>query len=189
MLSVVVCPPLPLDMLSFNGYPEENRNQLLWTTVNEKNMDWHVVERSPDGVNNFAEIGRQHAQNTSTAEYEMTDNLPLPLGYYRVRSVDVNGNTDFSSVIEIMRTENLASLQIYPNPTKDWLEVTFVSPEQTPVKIALTDAQGKILMEQVVTPTASRTQFRLSTERLADGVYFLILNDGVSRQVRKVVKE
>lgn len=188
-LSVVVCPPLPLDLISFNGYPEQNFNTLNWVTGNESNMVWHIVERSPDGVRDFTEIGRKAAQNTVSATYSLNDNLPLPVGYYRIRSADVNGKEQFSNVIHILRTNDLSLLQLYPNPTHTNLHVSFLSPSVSPVKIALTDAQGKILSEQLFHPTEVYNEYILSLEKYPAGVYFIIFNDGTTREVKKIVRD
>ncbi|MBL7784074.1 MAG: hypothetical protein JNM22_22750, partial [Saprospiraceae bacterium] len=39
---------LPLELGSFKGAVEQNCNRLQWETITEKNVQWHIVERSQD---------------------------------------------------------------------------------------------------------------------------------------------
>jgi beta-glucanase (GH16 family) len=72
------------------------------------------------------------------------------------------------------------SLQIYPNPAKDWL---FVKAEQTPTSLIISDLFGKQIRKEV-----GETE-RIDISDLASGVYLLEVYSNNQRVVRKIIVE
>ncbi|HRI58736.1 MAG TPA: hypothetical protein PK228_03410, partial [Saprospiraceae bacterium] len=69
---------LPLQLKSFSGKTENQYNLLEWTTLAEKNVQWHVVERSANGTT-WTEIGRKSGRSDSNVplHYSLEDRQPL----------------------------------------------------------------------------------------------------------------
>ncbi|MFK7807200.1 MAG: proprotein convertase P-domain-containing protein, partial [Saprospiraceae bacterium] len=97
--------PLPVELISFEGQALEKENILTWTTASEENTEWHIIERSIDGKNNWTEIGRTRAAGTSAAiqKYELMDQSPVANAYYRVKSLDFDARFEYSNVVNIQR--------------------------------------------------------------------------------------
>lgn len=87
--------PLPVEMISFDGYASSNGNILVWKTATENNSDYYLIERSTTGE--FTEksvIGQKPAAGNSTVEttYAFVDNNFEPtINYYRLVQVDKDG--------------------------------------------------------------------------------------------------
>jgi hypothetical protein len=76
-------------------------------------------------------------------------------------------------------------VQIYPNPTKDILNVELKTSNET-VRIVLTNALGQVVSLTKV--TSLNTTIDLSTQ--AKGIYFLqVVNNGETISTKKVIKE
>ncbi|HMX41806.1 MAG TPA: PPC domain-containing protein, partial [Saprospiraceae bacterium] len=82
--------PLPLELRAFEGKIADAHNLLEWETLLERQVQWHVVERSADNAY-WVEIGRRPGALLSgqPIRYALEDRSPLPRGYYRLRSIDV----------------------------------------------------------------------------------------------------
>lgn len=113
--------PLPVELTSFTGtVSARNVATLYWTTASERNTAYFAVERAADG-RTFSEAGRRAASNnsTQTLRYELTDAQPLTQAmYYRLRQVDNDGTTLYSSVVSLSPAPPVAKqIDIYPNPS------------------------------------------------------------------------
>jgi predicted outer membrane repeat protein len=107
---------LPVELLSFTGWPKEAHNLLEWQTSLEIDVDYFALERSDDGVD-FTEIGRTTALNRPST-YQLRDLRPAALQYYRLRSVDFDGTENVSDLIVVRNGETAVDLlAIFPNPT------------------------------------------------------------------------
>jgi hypothetical protein len=118
--------PLPIELLSFNGFSAANGNQLNWSTATETNNNYFDLERSSN-ANEYSKIATINGagNSTSTKEYSFIDNHQLnEINYYRLKQVDYNGDFTYSNVISIdnINAEN-SSVQVYPNPSNDIVNI------------------------------------------------------------------
>jgi hypothetical protein len=185
-------PLLPLTLQSFSGKVKEDFNLLEWTTLSEKNVAWHIVERAADGKN-WKEIGRLAGQANSTAplRYELEDRLPLAKAYYRLRSVDFDGSAAVSHAISLTRnSETFGIANLFPSPTSDRLNVQFFAENEEDATIRLTDFTGRVLLEKTFAAAKGVNEAQLSLRQFPAGIYSVTLANGesVSAPVR-VVKQ
>ncbi|MFT3934510.1 MAG: hypothetical protein QM726_12885 [Chitinophagaceae bacterium] len=96
---------LPVTIIQFSGYAGTGGNILSWTTTEEINVSHYDLQRSDDGIS-FYSIGNTPAQNTAgTHQYQYTDSKPMrAFAYYRLKSVDKDGQYKLSKVIIITAT-------------------------------------------------------------------------------------
>ena len=93
---------LPLTLIRFTAYRQNNYTQIDWTTEKEYNIAHFVVERSDDGIS-FYSITQLPARNSSnTEQYYTRDFAPVQrTAYYRLRSVDVNSREILSRTVAV----------------------------------------------------------------------------------------
>lgn len=183
---------LPLELQSFTGKVLDKSNLLEWTTLSEKNVQWHIVERSQDGVN-WVEVGRLAGQAISNTPlpYSWEDRQPLSKAYYRLRSVDFDGATSVSNTILLARrSEQFGITGAFPSPTTDGLMVQFFTMHEEDVIIRLTDLVGRVALEQSTTTEPGVNFLKLALANLPAGVYIITLanDESISEPVR-VVKQ
>jgi len=126
---------------------------------------------------------RQLSAQSSYAQFKVPFVLPQVPDTLRIdiiTSINSNilGSTLFiddlklNSIITSLDKEipEIKSLNIYPNPAKEILNLTF-EPLAKTVQIEIIDAIGRLFEEQILQKSDSRTQFNL--ERLNKGTYYL----------------
>ncbi len=173
---------LPVELKSFTGKIVGGVNRLEWTTQTEKNVAWHIVERSGDGLN-WQELGRQAGQANalSPTSYNFDDIRPLQKSYYRLRSLDFDGESSVSSIVVLTRrADGLAIDRVFPSPTQDRLTIEFSTSVETDAIIRVSDITGQTVLEEQVTGVKGSHNTTLSLQSLPAGVYIVSLSDGVS---------
>lgn len=101
--SSLSCVPLPIQLVSFEGYNKGSYNLLTWKTIMEVNNKYFTLERSTDGYN-FSEVTRIMGQGTSNISktYSFHDYSFEPkLNYYRLKQTDNNGQFEVFKLLFI----------------------------------------------------------------------------------------
>lgn len=168
---------LPIELKSFTGlaYPEFNR--LNWVTTLEKGVQWHIVERSPDGMN-WTETGRTRGldQSYNERQYQLDDRRPLPQAFYRLRTVDFDGTQQVSDAIMLVReADRLEVLNTFPSPTSGNLTVQYVSPSENATTLRIFDLNGRLVLEQKMVAAKGLNAQTLDISDLQPGIYALML--------------
>jgi len=184
---------LPIELMYFKGKADGPVNQLEWATASELNSQYHAVERSADGISNWQEIGRRNAAGTSNEQhtYQLLDEQPLAVGYYRLKAVDFDGHYEYSNLVVIEReTKGFDITSLFPNPTSGVLNLRVAVPEPVPVLISIYDAFG-CLVQQVQTAEAKEgvNDFSVNVAQLPAGLYFVKIANKDSSSVRYFVKQ
>lgn len=137
---------LPVELLSFDAFLNHGKVNLQWKTASELNNDYFAIERSSDGVL-FEEIMIVEGAGNSNQliEYFETDHSPLSgTSYYRLRQVDLDGNTTFSETKIVKTYADLVSeLTLYPNPTDGAFHLVLANTGEEEVLVVVRDINGK----------------------------------------------
>lgn len=179
---------LPVSLSDFTGTLQNNKVLLQWHTAGEQNLSYFNVERSGDG-NNFTQIASVAAASNSSAKLFYSDIDPQPLqgmNYYRLQMVDVDGKNSYSKIVSVNVTNNLFSIEIYPNPVGNTLYLQTTGNGEKAI-IEITDNTGKLLRMMQMTISNGIESIDIST--LPKGVYFLTGKTASASLVQKFVKE
>jgi Secretion system C-terminal sorting domain len=163
-----------------------------WSTMEESNADYFIVERATDGVS-FEEIGQVPAIGTSHAkvDYAFFDNAPTAgQNRYRLVNVDKSGGSTDSETIEVdyFKPEGMAWGAVGPNPASDYLDISFYSPQASQVTYQVFDAAGKRVLAADMDAIAGGNSARIDLSGLLRGSYFLAVQNGKDKLTRKIVK-
>ncbi len=165
---------------------------LLWETLTEKNVQWHIVERSVDGIK-WMEVGRKAGQmdSQSPVKYELEDRAPLAKAYYRLRSVDFDGAENLSNTIVLTRKgEHFGITAAFPSPTKDQVTVQFASLKEENVTIRVMDFSGRLVLVQQFAADNGINEAVLQLDGLQAGVYLVRISNATSTaEPMRIVKE
>ena len=134
--------PLPVTLSSFEVTKEGTTADLKWSTAEEVNSDYFIVQHSADSKK-WTEIGRieSHKDSKQLNNYSYTHATPSPGGnYYRLKMVDRDLTFAYSSIRNVSFEGR--SILVYPNPTADILYI---------------DQQASAKLEKVVIYNASGT--------------------------------
>jgi hypothetical protein len=110
--------PLPVSLVSFTGHQVSDQINLSWKTASELNFNFFSIEKSVNGKV-FFEFHQVAGHGTTNEEhqYESVDKNPLiGKNYYRLKSVDFDGTSEYFDIIEIDFSKE-KRFSIYPNPS------------------------------------------------------------------------
>ncbi|MFN8357847.1 MAG: T9SS type A sorting domain-containing protein [Spirosomataceae bacterium] len=164
---------LPVELLYFKVFPDNQAVRLEWTTASEQNSDHFIVERSHNAIQ-FEAIHQQPAsENTATQKhYEWTDQQPLAgTSYYRLVQVDKDGHSQVYRPVAVSFQAD--SPRLYPNPSASTsCMIQLPDDYQT---IELMTATGEKIATQLH-PSAAIRLVELRTQTpLLKGVYLVVV--------------
>ncbi len=181
---------LPLELKSFTGQVQGNVNVLNWETLTEKNVRVHIVERSIDGTR-WTEVGQVAGKGDSqvSVKYTLEDRAPLAKAYYRLRSVDFDGQENRSNTIVLTRkSESFGITNVYPSPTNSNVTVQFNATAEEEVTVRVMDMTGRLVMQQITDAVKDINELPITLTGLQAGVYSVTVSNstGISAPVRFV---
>ncbi len=88
-----------------------------------------------------------------------------------------------SNVVSVSDSVNYGNIAIYPNPAHAYLNITTDRPQQC--QLLITDLQGR----QLINKNMNGQNETIDVSGLSSGIYFIELNRGGARVVRKIVVE
>jgi hypothetical protein len=171
--------PLPLHLLSFTATAQQCNAALNWTTAQEEGFDHFDIEYSTDG-GTYSKIGQVAGQGNATGNsYTFNYAQPDNTGYYRLKMIDIDGSSVYSTITIVHTTGcSVGQIIISPNPTQgpvsfnglkpgDWIRVFNAAGQLLISKRAINSVETIDLSQQ---PTGSYpvliqtgTQKRLAT--------------------------
>jgi hypothetical protein len=111
---------LPVTLISFNASCEKPHTLLEWVTSSELNNNYFSVQKSLDGATWF-EIGEVKGAGNSQQllTYEFIDWEGNQDAYYRLKQVDFDGASEYSSVVTTTCSMGIEEdLKVYPIPSE-----------------------------------------------------------------------
>lgn len=186
--------PLPIQLISFSGAKEGAVNRLSWSTSAEINNKGFELERSADG-RNFSSIGFITSKATDgnsnfSLNYDFTDEKPFAaVNYYRLKQTDKDGKVAYSSIVILKGDKN--SLQVsavYPNPAKDQLNLSVMSPVNGKATITVSDATGKVVIQLSKTLITGDNNLNINVGALPTGLYYIRLIAGTASKTTQFIK-
>lgn len=170
-LSTTSANPLPVTLTYFTAAKEETVASLKWGTTEEVNNKGFEIQRSPDAKEWFAIgfVDNQTSGGNSKAalSYAYTDAAPLTgVNYYRLKQIDLNGTSSYSSIAAVRFETGKGSLFVYPNPVVNG-SLSMNLPHSGTYKLSVFNISG---LEVMNLKTSDAT---LDVKNLPSGVYVL----------------
>src|SRR5260370_2920066 len=109
---------LPVTFTSVKAYKQDKNINVEWRVDNERNMKQYEAEKSTNG-NDYTTIATKAAtaNNGGSAGYVISDSKTGEgYKYYRVKSINVNGKNNYTSVGEELVRRMKQDITIHPNP-------------------------------------------------------------------------
>lgn len=173
------CGILPVYLLSFDGKRVDREHALLtWKTTNEINSKGFDIERALGNTHNFIKRGFVASLHDGSIEkkYRFTDDNNFPgISYYRLKQIDNDGQFNYSEIVTVKGFSFDDNLLVYPNPTKDYLNISIYLEKASAATLVVTDAAGKAILSKAVNLNGGVNYDRLLLTTLKSGVYTLKL--------------
>ncbi|SFE93223.1 zinc-dependent metalloprotease [Thermoflexibacter ruber] len=179
----------------------------LYTKVGNKNLVYNAMS-----IENLPKEVPLHFYVASNGQHEISlsdlrnfkENLPIYLEDKKLGitqnlrekpyTFSANAGTDTSRFVlkfEVAFAQVIPdeSLLIYPNPTSKELKINIDNHYKGKVQIRLKDMLGKEINEQIFEKQFTKQEVVLDLENLTKGVYFVEIQNGQGKQIKKIVKE
>jgi hypothetical protein len=104
--------------------------------------------------------------------------------YALLSSVALNTNALPDTISTVAEVSDISTISVYPNPAKDLITVKISDQNSLGSNIELYNQVGQKVAFQKI----AQLQFQMDIASLSRGVYYVIINDGKSKNVSKLVK-
>lgn len=183
--------PLPVEFISFEAYRQGNVAILEWATATEMNNSHFEIERRNDDMN-WVQIGTKAGSGNSVSikRYTWTDEAPLRgVNYYRIKQVDFNGDYEYTGVRAVLFGEP-DELVLYPNPTRDVVNVYLGKDFKGKARLVLTDMSGRTLIDRDLTVKRGDSPLTsVDLGHLSNGYYMIQIHTDQFNKVLKLLKD
>lgn len=183
---------LPVVWASFDAQIVGESVDIEWATVSERNNDYFRVMRSTDGLQ-WSEIGTVDAIGNSDvrSDYTFVDEQPLQgTNQYKIVQVDQDSRSSESEVVSVNFDigSKMEWRQVGPIPTADFLDVSFMAPQDESLTFQLVGMDGSILQQRKIDALYGLNKVQLNLSELSSGIYFIRLSGSQGALDRKVIK-
>lgn len=181
---------LPVEILRFDGENRDELNQLFWEVALEYGVFGYEVQRSFDG-REFESVSWIESTNTNDFQrYEYEDSNLLHSNkyyYYRLKIIDQDGKSNFSSVIPLFVKGGYSGLYVFPNPVLDELNISLSNSEKNLSQITFYSVDGVVRMNYRLDDIIHET--KLSLKDLEPGMYLMkVQNTQGEEYVKPIIK-
>lgn len=183
--------PLPVELISFEGSRRGNKVLLQWQTATEKNSSHFIVERTNDG-GNFVEVTKVLAAGNSSQliSYEAFDEYPVNgKNFYRLKEIDINGDEQFSKLVEVNFVNEQTTLSVHPNPIKqNNFQIRYLALTTGLAELSVLDVTGrKIYDERFYVSEDKITNWNVTIPDMKQGLYYIRINNGIELVSQKLI--
>ncbi len=164
---------LPLEYGDFYGEPLAKSNMLYWNTIDESNIEKHLVERMNYATNEWEVIGEVEAIQNEAIEksYSFEDTRPLFKSTYRIRTIELNGVEYYSKIVDLYRTHQANSIELNPNPSDGNFNFEMYADQDQQVDIKVFDYAGKLVTQRTQVVNQGLHYEVLDLTALSPGIY------------------
>jgi hypothetical protein len=172
---------LPVKYLSFDAQWNQDKVELNWQTASEQQNKGFYIEIS-EHASAFKEIGFVKGQGNSLQRHHYAFSFPYHSNscFIRLRQVDYDGKEHLSQTIALERLGQLMNL--YPNPTKEFITVSGIEPNE---EIVIYNSIGAL---QYRCLAQTETQ-KIDMKDWQNGLYFLHVKKPHETIVMRLLKE
>jgi hypothetical protein len=175
---------LPLTFVDVIGNRIDDKNWIIWNTIDEQNVSLFEVQKSYDGVA-FTTIGIVSANpGQGMNEYQFLDpnSSQDQIAYYRLKEVDYDGMFNYSSIISIRDQDN-NSISLAPSNFDHETTISIFANEDESNVLKVYDLKGVLIFEKTL---RGSDKFNLG-QNWEQGFYILtVFNDKKSTTLKLV---
>ncbi len=145
------------------------------TPLYKGNIEFKLQTTSGDTIVRL--YNNQNAQNYSFVLHKQVFGVVIDPNNWIVNGV--------GSIVHGINVEDKPVFTIYPNPCKDVLKINFIKNIKN-YQLNVVDVMGKRI---TFAKNLNGTQYNLDLKDIKAGIYFLEINDGINKSIKKFIKE
>ena len=171
--------PLPVELLSFEAFKENQTTVLEWRTASEINNAGFYVEHSTDSDRTFDRLGFVEGAGNSSEEldYSFVDKDPESgMNYYRLKQVDSDGSYVYTEVKAVYFDKKMQDIVLFPNPVSKGSAINLAGlPESDDLSVQIYAINGQLVFDKSLANTPNA---ELWLWHLASATYIYTIKNG-----------
>jgi Carboxypeptidase regulatory-like domain len=178
----------PVELIRFEAKADKKTASLLWETGAELNAKGFGVQHSRD-LAEWREIAFVEARGDGSSYAHKVDNLAGGTHYFRLNQLDQDGKNSYS---EAKRVEIAASgivAEVRPSLIKDRATLHLELERNASVSLSIIDATGADQGKFTHEVSERNADIPLDFTRLPSGLYFVEIQIGLERFLRRIIIE
>ena len=194
--------PLPVELISFTakrkgGADVSQEVVTEWVTSSEVNFSHFELEvaRGNDALKlgQFTQLGQILAEGTPKAgqRYSFIDYEPnkSDVRYYRLKMVDLDETFKYSAIRPVVINEKI-DWQVYPNPSKDVINIVYQADAGEEVRVSVTDLTGRSSLKGnwAASGSVQKYQINMGGSEFAPGLYMVEVVAGKKKEIFRIVR-
>lgn len=177
--------PLPLKFIGISAVLENSTVRIKWKTANEISVQNYNVQRSIDGVN-FSTIATINAKNGDFQSYECLDvNSISSKLYYRIRSNDFDGKTNYSGTVAV-KLDGSQRILLINNPVNNVIQLLTQNMPSSVYFYQLVNSTGQVCRKGSFSCEGS-TIIAIPVNAVSPGSYTLIVFKSLEERQFKIL--
>lgn len=179
---------------AFTSYEVVARNREViaeWTTSQESNTDYFMVERAGADLQ-FQPIGKIKAagESTTPTQYKFKDPQPLKgTSYYRLALVNRDGVKELFDIRKVQVKDFGASFTLTPVPARKNLVLTLNLEQTQQLQFTIRDINGRTLQSWAGNFSSGYANLNVDISRFSEGVYYFNIQGRDFAETRKFIKQ
>ncbi len=182
--------PLPLRLLDFNIRAKNEKVQIQWINLASHKNDYIEVQRSFGGGLEWEIIDQIIERSNSIAKAHSIWDEPFghQVVYYRLKQIDFNGKTSYSKT-KAIRGLSKNVVKIFPNPTKDLINIKLYSLKTEGLEVYLINSTGQSNVLNIGSDSNEKGMYQcdLSDINPAPGIYSLQIRTNSWVRISKLI--
>lgn len=179
---------LPVNLLTFYGEKEAQKNVLHWIVAAGYLAKYFEVERSIDG-RSYTVIGKVDGNTGYNNSFIFIDDQPnREINFYRLRITDLNNRITYSNIL-VLKNFTSGAAKIYPNPAVSAATLYFESVQPGKMQLSVFKYDGRLIVKSDVQIVKGANYIGLDLKNLVSGIYFVAIGETNARVKLVVVKE
>ena len=190
MVIITVSNPLPISLFDFNAIKLNNKcNLVTWSMYNQTNLSYITLEKSYNGIDFQAAATKI---NLGATRYEHTDNLDkiADVVYYRLKIFENNGSYSYSKTIALYTKADNSTFSVYPNPTKNNLNISINCNKPENIDIILYNIEGKVIFRKTRSVVQGQNLITIDDfSKCTNGIYWVEVISNGQKSQQKIIKQ
>lgn len=175
---------VPVSLYRFTGESRGCTALLKWSTASEQNSKHFEILQSTDGSNfSVIKIIPASVNSSTLKDYSYIASLTGKENYFRLRMVDLDGESKFSNVLSITGDCDQNIISVFPNPTNNSITITGLTGSN---QLKIIDGAGRVL-SSTSTGNISET-INLSAFAAGNYIVQVVQNNKIIKNI-KIIKE
>ena len=173
----------------FSAWKTSTSNILKWLTLQEFNNHYFEIERSVNGID-FYTIGRINGEVESYFDktYQFEDKQPAEKSFYRLKSVDLDGQVKYFKTIVVIRTDLPYIHLSLQNPVSNNLLLNLQTNMRGEMNMQIVSLNGLMYVNEKIKCKKGDNQVMRNISSLPPGMYQLIITGETMKAARGFVK-